>query len=634
MLKKFFSKKKAKYIVGAVIIIVGAYFVFAGGDKNTNKEETEKKIQSISLLVLDEHNNNQTSISAIGTIESQEQVELKSEISSTIKKINVKLGDEVRKGDVLIELDRSTLDAQLQQASASINRVQGNLQQQLAGATDETIEQSLASVKQAEANLAQAQAQLENTLISNQNRIENARLSLEQARTSLLNIEETANQNTDSVNDTVRSSLLSTTSTIKSLLVTLTTLQYQYFACFDSTFCTDVSFAKERAIAELYDIQNAGRYNSEAVSRLSGGLISQIENNSISENQFEQKLNKLIAGLNSLKTAYNKLLVASNSQFGTAVTVTDKASVTTSLATIDSTVSSLVAAKNSIDGAIIGNKTNKDNTQSQFEKAEENYSAVLKQTEEDETVARSLVEASKAGLEQAKAGYNGVISGPREVDLLGTKAGVREAQASYNLIAANRAKAFITAPFDGVISVLPVKRGELVSPGTRMIGIVNDGGLQVSAYINERDRALLQIGGEVMVEDSVSATITHIAPSIDPVTRKVRVIASLNKSDEETDTEQPILLIDQFVRAEFDVVDKNTDTIYLLPLSSIKTTTQGTYVYVTEKIEDKTQIKTIQVQVGRIIGESIEVFTGLESIDAIVASTQGLKDGQEVTVMQ
>lgn len=91
-------------------------------------------------------------IKASGTIESVD-VTVSSKLSGQIKKINIKEGDKVKTGDLLLELDHDLLDIQLRQAEARVEQANAQLNLLLSGARKEDIEMAEQSLKQAKINL-------------------------------------------------------------------------------------------------------------------------------------------------------------------------------------------------------------------------------------------------------------------------------------------------------------------------------------------------------------------------------------------------------------------------------------------------------------------------------------------------
>ncbi len=84
-------------------------------------------------------------VTAVGTVEPIEQVDVGSLISGTIAQVDVKINDEVTKGQVLARLDTSSLEAELARDEASLS------------AANAQVEDALASLDAAVAGLERAQ---------------------------------------------------------------------------------------------------------------------------------------------------------------------------------------------------------------------------------------------------------------------------------------------------------------------------------------------------------------------------------------------------------------------------------------------------------------------------------------------
>jgi RND family efflux transporter MFP subunit len=93
-----------------------------------------------------------------GNVQSRSQVSVVPKITGRVERLYVDIGDEVRQGEVIAELDRASLDAQVQQAEAAVSVAQARLQQVQAGSKEEDIEAAAAAVRSAEARLDQARA--------------------------------------------------------------------------------------------------------------------------------------------------------------------------------------------------------------------------------------------------------------------------------------------------------------------------------------------------------------------------------------------------------------------------------------------------------------------------------------------
>jgi RND family efflux transporter MFP subunit len=93
-----------------------------------------------------------------GNVQSRATVNVVPKITGRVERLYVDIGDQVRQGEVIAELDRATLDAQVQQAEAAVAVAQARLAQIQAGSRQEDIEAAAASVRAAEARLDQARS--------------------------------------------------------------------------------------------------------------------------------------------------------------------------------------------------------------------------------------------------------------------------------------------------------------------------------------------------------------------------------------------------------------------------------------------------------------------------------------------
>ena len=65
-------------------------------------------------------------ITAIGNVESYQMVQIRSQVNGQIERVFFKEGDDVRKGQLLFQLDKSPFQAALEQAEGNLQRDQAN----------------------------------------------------------------------------------------------------------------------------------------------------------------------------------------------------------------------------------------------------------------------------------------------------------------------------------------------------------------------------------------------------------------------------------------------------------------------------------------------------------------------------
>src|SRR5215213_5708678 len=93
-----------------------------------------------------------------GNVQSRSQVNVVPKITGRVERLYVDIGDEVRQGEVIAELDRAALDAQVQQAEAAVSVAQARLQQVQAGSKAGGRAEQIAAAR---AQVGQAQSRLD-----------------------------------------------------------------------------------------------------------------------------------------------------------------------------------------------------------------------------------------------------------------------------------------------------------------------------------------------------------------------------------------------------------------------------------------------------------------------------------------
>jgi HlyD family secretion protein len=114
--------KVAFFSVVGLLVVLGGYWVFGAlfsVDKSIPAEKLAK-VETGSIA---------RSVVATGKVEPLSKVDIKSKASGLIKYIYVNTGDRVREGQLLVELDKETLEAQLKEAKAVMDSAESNLKE-------------------------------------------------------------------------------------------------------------------------------------------------------------------------------------------------------------------------------------------------------------------------------------------------------------------------------------------------------------------------------------------------------------------------------------------------------------------------------------------------------------------------
>ena len=110
--------------VVALLVVLGGYWVFASlfSVDKTIPAEKLAKVERGAIA---------KSVVATGKIEPLSKVEIKSKASGIIEYLYVNVGDRVREGQLLVELDKETLEAQLREARAVLKGAEGRLEEMI-----------------------------------------------------------------------------------------------------------------------------------------------------------------------------------------------------------------------------------------------------------------------------------------------------------------------------------------------------------------------------------------------------------------------------------------------------------------------------------------------------------------------
>lgn len=178
--------KKTKWIVAGVVVAgLVAAFAIAGRKKNGQGVEVETEAAARQEVV--------QTVTATGRIQPVTQVDISADVSAKITRLEIKEGDWVEKGTLLVELDRERYLAEVESAEANLRAseaqaavIRENLNK--TGKDYERMRQLFEQELESQANLDAASAALEvdkARLRSALDQTEQSRASLKQARDAL-----------------------------------------------------------------------------------------------------------------------------------------------------------------------------------------------------------------------------------------------------------------------------------------------------------------------------------------------------------------------------------------------------------------------------------------------------------------
>src|SRR3989339_853941 len=145
-------KFKPDFIILVIVTILGTMVIYFIATKSEKTVYTTVLVQKGNIL---------QTVSETGTVKAVNELNLSFLNTGKLEKIYYKVGDSVKSGAVLAELDYSSLATNREEAQANLDVARANLNKLLAGATKEDIVVAEASTRQAQITYELAKKELE-----------------------------------------------------------------------------------------------------------------------------------------------------------------------------------------------------------------------------------------------------------------------------------------------------------------------------------------------------------------------------------------------------------------------------------------------------------------------------------------
>lgn len=193
----------------------------------------------------------------------------------------------------------------------------------------------------------------------------------------------------------------------------------------------------------------------------------------------------------------------------------------------------------------------------------------------------------------------------------------------------------VRAPFNGVVSDVPVTLGDMAMPGRPLVTLHDPSALRVSAAVPQSmiegvRQQLKVVRYEIAGHSSVAAASVQLLPAVDPVTHTAQLRVALPAGVEG-------LVPGMFARVWVPGSSANAAAQnggkyeaqagrVFLPLTAIVRRAEMSGVYV---MDARGQPRLRQVRLGRTTGQTVEVLTGVSAGEQVVSEPASL--GKKLT---
>lgn len=207
------------------------------------------------------------------------------------------------------------------------------------------------------------------------------------------------------------------------------------------------------------------------------------------------------------------------------------------------------------------------------------------------------------------------------------RAALTQAEAALDLARFEREEAQLKSPIDGVVTKKLVDEGNVISPGMPLAVLQDIRRVRVVASVAERyvphlveGKTRVVLRTDSLPDTEIVSVLTKVYPHLDSATRTATIEVVL-------DNEDGRLRPGNFARVTLDLVQ--IENAVVIPLSAVSWQGKEAFVYVVAE----GHVRRRPIRVGVREGERCQITEGLQAGERlVVGGSQGLKDGDEVTV--
>ena len=564
-------RTRNRRIAAAMAALLIAAASFAGCSKKT--EETKMQLTRVETQTAARGTLEITG-TYIGTVAPHNSVNVTPLVAGTVKKVNVKVGDKVKAGDVLCQFDDKAAQLQLQSAQDAVNSARAGKE-----AAEDQIN---AAKKQAEASITSMEGQLE-TLYAQKEASEE---QLEQLEDSLDDLQKAMDAAQEGY------------AAAKKIYDSANALYIQYQAFLSANpDCATTAGLMAASVPIPPTVPT--KIEMPASDSALGGATSEPETKDSGTDNAAETAQADQAAVEKQQAA--ALLVAALNEIPLTVEYLTEAGLNTLKDQAEQAQSASAAASSGFaqTNASITHLNNAiAQLEAQIQALEDNIDAA-----EDAKDAAGGTDAYDA---QIKAAQTGVESAQYQKDL-------------YT----------VTAPIDGVIESVNVTANEISAQGYPAFTISDKEAMEVSFYVPEEVRDYLRPGDQIHVETpsgDVKGRISLIGTAVDPQKGLFKVTAEIT-----TVTDKSLL---SNTSVSLSLVTNSVKDQILIPFDAVYYDNDQAYVFVAEKGTEGDRAVRRDVTAGAYNNEMIAILEGLSDGDQVITTWgAGLKDGAPIEII-
>jgi HlyD family secretion protein len=554
--------KKHKIIAGVIILIIIVVGYFLYNSANNNKIETRY------VLAVVEKGTIISSVSGTGQISASNQVDLKTKAAGDLLYLNAKVGQKVKAGELLAQLDTSDTQKTIRDAEASLESAKLSLEKLKQPASILAILQSENSLISAQETKQTAQENLDKSYTDGFNTVTNSFLDLPTIMTDIDDIFFTNSIQTNYLNIDWYANQVN---------------RWDYnIDLYKNDLLDNYDKAKDKYDKNLIDYKNTTRYSD----------LTTVE--SIINQTYETT--KLIS--DTIKSAKNYV------DFVKSILVDKGLTVPTIISTHQTSLDTMTQTANAHLTSLLNAKQ-----------------AIVNYKESIASAERSITEKTQS-LADLKAGADAI-------DIRSQELSIKQKENSLLDAKEKLADYYIRAPFAGTVATVSAKKGDSLSSGTSVITLITDQHI-AEISLNEVDVAKVKAEQKVnLTFDAIeNLTISGQVAEVDTLGTVSQGVVTYNIKIT-FDTEDARIKSGMSVSA--DIITDVKQDIVSVANSAIKSSGDTYYVETFDNLTTLPSSATTTGITSSIPPNKINVETGLAN-DSLTEIIQGLKEGDIIVV--
>lgn len=530
-----------------IVVIIVASFALSG-----------KGESSFDFVTIEKSTLEQT-VNVTGRVKPVEHLDLAFEKGGKVNQVNVKVGDTVSPGAILVTLDNAEITSQLAEKEADLEKQQATLQELEQGTRVEELE--VASTK-----------------------VENAQKELVDDEINLQNVKSKAAVDLDKLYDEAVALADNSVTVSENALFNITDLQAVHFDD-SSQESTQVVQGKAMAVYLLLGREDGGRLSKNVLSISDGGAkgdVKKAKEEPTAEN-IEYCLTRIKEALQAVKAALDIIPIS-------RLTSSEYTNLNVQRSSINDEISTIVSKQKSIEVQKITNEKNIATAESQITDAQNTL-----------LLAEKELKLKEAGATKEQIAIQ--------------KAQVAAAKANVNYLEAQLQKTILRSPIAAVVTKQEAKKGEIITAGQSIVSLISKNQFEVEANVVESDIAKIKIGNEAHItfdafggDFVLGAKISKIAPA-ETMLEGVATYKITLSFDEESE------IIKSGMTTDINILTAQLSDVIVVPQRAIIKKDSKKYVRVLEAGD----IREVRVETGLkgSTGE-IEIINGLKVGDRVI----------------